>query len=63
VFQAIENGGQYTQRPMTTKAHWAGGKRVFMLHAWPRLSGKGRNIRRRWRICPKMRVFIIFEQP
>ncbi|MBA6063448.1 MULTISPECIES: hypothetical protein [Pseudomonas] len=48
---------------MTTKAHWAGGKRVFMLHAWPRLSGKGRNIRRRWRICPKMRVFIIFEQP
>ncbi|MCY1444347.1 hypothetical protein D9M71_608140 [compost metagenome] len=23
----------------------------------------GTNIRRRWRICPKMRVFIIFEQP
>ncbi|MNN55474.1 hypothetical protein D3C81_1703510 [compost metagenome] len=25
--------------------------------------GNGTNIRRRWRICPKMRVFIIFEQP
>jgi hypothetical protein len=63
VFQAIENGGQYTQPPMTTKARWATGKTGFMLHIRQRWSDKGRNIRRRWRICPKMRVFIIFEQP
>ncbi|MCE1115918.1 MULTISPECIES: hypothetical protein [Pseudomonas] len=48
---------------MTTKARRATGKTGFMLHVRQRRSDKGRNIRRRWRICPKMRVFIIFEQP
>ena len=32
MFQAIENAGQYTQPPMTTKARQAGGKGAFMLH-------------------------------
>ncbi len=48
---------------ITTKARRAGGKATFTLPARARRSGDGTNIRRRWRICPKMRVFIIFEQP
>jgi len=52
VFQAIENAGQYTQPPSTTKARRAGRKGTFMLPHGPRWSGNRTNIRRRWRICP-----------
>ncbi|MDR2316079.1 MAG: hypothetical protein LBF06_06780, partial [Pseudomonas sp.] len=63
VFQAIENAGQYTQPPSATKARQAGGKGTFMLPGCLRRSGDRTIIRPWWRICPKMRVFIIFEQP
>jgi len=46
VFQAIENAGQYTQPPMTTKARLAGQKSSFALARWLRRSGDGTNIRR-----------------
>ncbi|AXO86638.1 hypothetical protein DZC75_00920 [Pseudomonas parafulva] len=63
MFQAIENAGQYTQPPRPAKARRAGAKTRLAQDRAVRWSRGPTNIRRLWPISPKMRVFIIFEQP